>query len=126
MTVAVTVVASSPDAAGEVGGRVEQTLQRFLHPLTGGPDGTGWAFGRKPHRSDLYAEIEAVDGVDHVPSLTVTQVPHSDELGDRLQALLGRSLAQLAADPPDADETRWLERALVYSGRHQITVTLGA
>ncbi|WP_327343094.1 putative baseplate assembly protein [Streptomyces europaeiscabiei] len=126
VTVAVTVVASSPDAAGEVGGRVEQTLQRFLHPLTGGPDGTGWAFGRKPHRSDLYAEIEAVDGVDHVPSLTVTQVPHSDELGDRLQALLGRSLAQLAADPPDADETRWLERALVYSGRHQITVTLGA
>lgn len=126
VTVAATVVASSPDAAGELGRRVEQTLRRFLHPLTGGPDGTGWAFGRKPHRSDLYAEIEAVDGVDHVPALTVTQVPHSDELGDRLEALLGRSLAQLAADPPDADETRWLERALVYSGRHQITVTLGA
>ncbi|WP_405527467.1 putative baseplate assembly protein [Streptomyces canus] len=126
VTVAATVVASSPDVAGLVGGRIEQTLRRFLHPLTGGPDGTGWAFGRKPHRSDLYAVIEAVDGVDHVPALTVAQAAHSDELGDRLEALLGRSLAQLAAEPPDADETRWLERALVYSGRHQITVTLGA
>ncbi|WP_435210116.1 putative baseplate assembly protein [Streptomyces sp. bgisy034] len=126
VTVAATVVAASPDVAGLVGGRVEQTLERFLHPLTGGPEGTGWAFGRKPHRSDLYAAVEAVDGVDHVPALTVTPAAHSDELGDRLEALLGRSLAQLADEPPAAELTRWLERALVYSGRHQITVTLGA
>ncbi|MDW4909514.1 putative baseplate assembly protein [Streptomyces sp. ADMS] len=126
VTVAATVVPSSPDVAGLVGGRVEETLERFLHPLTGGPDGTGWAFGRKPHRSDLYAAIEAVDGVGHVPALAVTQVAHSDELGDRLEAVLGRSLAQLAAEPTAPELTRWLERALVCSGRHQITVTLGA
>ncbi|MFJ4790909.1 putative baseplate assembly protein [Streptomyces sp. NPDC088794] len=125
VTVAATVVASSPDAAGPVGGRVEQALERFLHPLTGGPDGTGWAFGRKPHRSDLYALIGAVAGVDHVPALTVTTVAHSNELGERLEALFGRSLAELAAGPVAEDLTRWLERALVYSGAHAITVTLG-
>jgi hypothetical protein len=53
-------------------------------------------------------------------------VAHSDELGDRLEAVLGRSLAQLAAQPAAPELTRWLERALVCSGRHQITVTLGA
>ncbi|WP_329311137.1 putative baseplate assembly protein [Streptomyces sp. NBC_01262] len=126
VTVAATVVPSSPDVAGTVGGQVEQTLERFLHPLTGGPDGAGWAFGREPHRSDLYAAIEAVDGVDHVHALEVTQVAHSDELGDRLDAVLGRTLAQSAAEPAAAELTRWLERALVYSGRHQITVILGA
>ncbi|WP_416978245.1 putative baseplate assembly protein [Streptomyces sp. T028] len=125
VTVAATVAASSPATAGQVGGRVEQALERFLHPLTGGPDGAGWAFGRKPHRSDLYALIGAVDGVDHIPALTVTTVAHSEELGERLEAVFGRSLAELAAEPVAEDLTRWLERALVYSGPHRITVTLG-
>ncbi|MFY1637196.1 putative baseplate assembly protein [Solwaraspora sp. WMMB335] len=126
VTVTATVVAASPEAAGLVQGRVVQTLDRFLHPLTGGPDGTGWAFGRKPHRSDVYAAIEAVDGIDHVRELAVAQVAQSESLGERLAAVLSRSLAQGAAEPVAADLTRWLARALVYSGRHQITVTLPA
>lgn len=56
----------------------------------------------------------------------MTQVAHSDDLGDRLEEVLGRSLAQLAAEPVSPELTRWLERALVFSGRHRITVTLGA
>ncbi|MFV2022532.1 putative baseplate assembly protein [Micromonospora sp. LOL_023] len=126
VTVTATVVATTPESAGLVRARVEQTLDRFLHPLTGGPDGTGWAFGRKPHRSDLYAAVTAVDGVDHVRELAVAQVAESEALGERLAAVLDRSLAQGAAEPVAADLTRWLARALVYSGRHQITVTLPA
>ena len=126
VTVTATVVAGDPTAAGLIQARVEQVLDRFLHPLTGGPDGTGWAFGRKPHRSDMYAAVTAVDGVDHVRELEVVQVARSESLGERLAAVLGRSLAQGAAEPVAADLTRWLARALVYSGRHQITVTLPA
>ncbi|ROO61563.1 putative phage baseplate assembly protein [Micromonospora sp. Llam0] len=126
VTVTATVVATTPESAGLVRARVEQTLDRFLHPLTGGPDGTGWAFGRKPHRSDLYAAVTAVDGVDHVRELAVAQVAESEALGERLAAVLDRSLAQGAAEPVAADLTRWLARALAYSGRHQITVTLPA
>ncbi|MFY1671338.1 putative baseplate assembly protein [Plantactinospora sp. WMMB334] len=125
VAVTATVVAVSPEAAVLIQVRVEQALDRFLHPLAGGTDGTGWAFGRKPHRSDLYAAIEAVDGVDHVRELAVAQVAESESLGARLAEVLDRSLAQ-GATPVPADLTRWLERALVYSGRHQITVTLPA
>jgi hypothetical protein len=93
--------------------------------LTGGPRGDGWAFGRKPHRSDLFGVAEAVDGVDHVRSLEVAQRAESEELGDRLAAVLSRTLADTAAQQSPAPElTRWLSRALVYSGPHEITVTL--
>jgi hypothetical protein len=45
-------------------------LDRFLHPLTGGPDGEGWAFGRDVYLSELYAAFEALPGVEHVRSLS--------------------------------------------------------
>jgi hypothetical protein len=124
VTVTATVVPSTPGVAELSRGRVKAALDRYLHPLTGGPEGTGWAFGRKPHRSDLFAVAEAVEGVDHVLSLDVAQVAESDDLGDRLAALLSRSLADPATQPPAPELTRWLSRALVYSGPHVITVTL--
>jgi baseplate J-like protein len=124
VTVTATVVPLSPDAAELVRGRVRTVLDRYLHPLSGGPDGDGWAFGRKPHRSDLFAVAEAVEGVGHVRSLEVALVAESEELGDRLAAVLSRSLADAATQPPAPELSRWLSRALVYSGPHQITMTL--
>jgi len=53
---------------------IEQRVASFLHPLTGGLDGTGWDFGRRPHESDFYALIEAIPGVDHIRSLDVSEV----------------------------------------------------
>jgi len=50
-------------------------LRRSCTPLTGGPNGEGWEFGRSPHRSDFYAMIEAIPGVDYVRALTVTMPP---------------------------------------------------
>jgi hypothetical protein len=127
-TVTATVVPAAPELADAVGDRVLAEVERFLHPLTGGPDGQGWAFGRKPHRSGLIALVEAVEGVDSVTTLDVDLRPETDDLDrlDELRRLLNRRLGQ-AADPTDVerDPRRWLERALVYSGRHEITVALG-
>jgi len=53
---------------------IQQRVAGFLHPLTGGMDGTGWDFGRRPHESDFYALIESVPGVDHIRSLDVVEV----------------------------------------------------
>ncbi len=78
---------------------VQQALERFLHPLTGGPDGNGWRFGRKPHRSDVYTVLEAASGVDHVRSLNVL------EREDR------RGVANTG-------------RFLVYSGLHRISLSV--
>jgi hypothetical protein len=55
--------------AGVVAQRVKDALERFLHPLTGGPEGRGWEFGRDVFASDVAALLEAVVGVDYVRQL---------------------------------------------------------
>jgi predicted phage baseplate assembly protein len=87
----------SLEGASAVEQAVYQKLASFLHPLTGGLDGTGWDFGRAPHKSDLYALIEAVPGVDHVRSLTVVEI--EDQAGVKATG-----------------------RFLVYSGTHKISL----
>lgn len=48
---------------------VLEALDRFFHPLIGGPDRSGWAFGRDVYLSELYAAFEALPGVDHIKNL---------------------------------------------------------
>ena len=50
-------------------GEVAAAIDRFLQPLTGGPDGTGWPFGRDVFRSEVLQVIDETAGVDHVLSL---------------------------------------------------------
>lgn len=46
--------------------RVVAALDSFFNPLTGGPDGTGWPFGRDAYRSEVLQVMDEVAGVDHV------------------------------------------------------------
>jgi hypothetical protein len=80
VSVIVDVVPVRLDEAADVQAAVVAGLDRFLHPLTGGLAGAGWEFGRRPHRSDLIARVEGIDGVDHVRRLAVTErtVRHRD------------------------------------------------
>jgi hypothetical protein len=48
---------------------VVAALDAFLHPLHGGPAGTGWPLGRDVVRSEVMQEIDDVPGVDHVLAL---------------------------------------------------------
>lgn len=89
------IVPTSLEAADTLTVAVDQALQRYLHPLTGGLDGGGWAFGRQPYLSDLYAFVEGIPGVDHVHALTIN------------------------ADTPDPAR---LDRFLVCSGQHQVSL----
>jgi predicted phage baseplate assembly protein len=86
------------EGASDVRHQVMATLSRFLHPLTGGLSGEGWDFGRKPYKSDLFALIEAIPGVDHVRTLDVNET--EDRAGSGATGL-----------------------ALVYSGAHTIRMT---
>ena len=74
---------------------VSDRLHSFLHPLTGGTQGLGWSFGRKPHHSDLYAVIEAVPGVNYVRALDI--------------------------QPANIIIDQW---TLIYSGSHLVTLKL--
>ncbi|HET6521534.1 MAG TPA: putative baseplate assembly protein, partial [Geminicoccaceae bacterium] len=66
VTVEATVVPVDLDEAAAVRGRAVEALERFLHPLTGGPEGTGWAFGRDVYLSEVCEVLEGVEGLDHV------------------------------------------------------------
>jgi len=79
VTVSATVVPTSSDKT-DLAATVKEALARFLHPLTGGADGKGWPFGRKPHKSDLYALIQRVPGVDHVHTLKADEKLKSETL----------------------------------------------
>lgn len=48
---------------------VVAALNQFLDPLVGGPDGSGWPFGRDVYRSEIMRIIDEVPGVDYVASL---------------------------------------------------------
>lgn len=50
-------------------------LYDFFHPLSGGPDGQGWPWGRDVYASEIYQILEGVEGVDHVESLTLSMTP---------------------------------------------------
>jgi hypothetical protein len=70
-TVFAQVVARAPEMADEVELGILDRLESFLHPLKGGPEGKGWELGRNVFLSEIYAEIEAVEGVDHVCELSL-------------------------------------------------------
>jgi predicted phage baseplate assembly protein len=55
-----------------VANECKRRIIEFLHPLTGGPDGCGWALGQRPHQSDLYGLLDGIDGVDFVRGLNLS------------------------------------------------------
>jgi hypothetical protein len=91
-----------PSEAARVEARVRAALDRYLHPLVGGPAGRGWGFGEALHLSQIAALIEGVSGVDFVRGLALEQA--GSRMGDR---------ATIAPDQ------------LVAAGRHELTVVLG-
>jgi hypothetical protein len=44
-------------------------IKTYLNPLNGGVDQTGWPFGRSLYKSEMYAIVENIEGVDHVESI---------------------------------------------------------
>ncbi|MFZ0388995.1 MAG: putative baseplate assembly protein [Calditrichia bacterium] len=62
----------SLEAAAETERSALRALNDFFHPLTGGPEKSGWDFGRRAAVSDVYALLENLDGVDHVENLQLT------------------------------------------------------
>ncbi len=70
--VEVKIIVSSLQGAGDLEKELIARLDRFLHPLTGGETGEGWAFGRVPQKSDLYTVIGSIPDVDHIEFLDVS------------------------------------------------------
>lgn len=55
----------------EVAAECARRISNYLHPLSGGDEGRGWALGQRPHRSDIHGLLGTVDGVDIVRGLSL-------------------------------------------------------
>lgn len=75
-------------------------VNKFFDPLTGGPDGTGWPFGRQVYRAEMMKIIDSVAGVDFISALALVADGGQPQCGN---VCLGPT---------------WL----VQAGTHQITV----
>jgi hypothetical protein len=102
------VVPADPAEASVITARVAAALEAFLHPLSGGWDGTGWSFDRDVHIAEIYAVIEAVDGVDHAIHAGFTGGPDPAVVVVGANELVRsgiHTIEALAADPAPAPGT---------------------
>jgi len=56
-------------SAQEVQEQAQREIERYLDPLLGGADGSGWSFGSDLQPSRFYALLDGLDGVDYVSAL---------------------------------------------------------
>jgi predicted phage baseplate assembly protein len=80
-------------------------LYAYLHPISGGMDGTGWPFGRPVHMGEVYALLQRLPGTEIVEDVRLFAA--NPITGERGQA------AQRVEVAPNA---------LVFSYEHQVRV----
>jgi predicted phage baseplate assembly protein len=89
--------------------RALRALYDYLNPLDGGPDGTGWPFGRPISAGEIHAVLQRVDGLDLVEELLLFAAdPITGERGENPVQRL-----ELGAN------------ALVFSYAHQVRALPG-
>jgi predicted phage baseplate assembly protein len=96
-----TVKAGTGQNKATVHDAIVAALQKFLDPLGGGPDGTGWPLGRGVYISEILETIAGVAGVDYVVSVQLSAAGCGPQCGD------------ICLNP----------LALAVSGSHQIQVS---
>jgi predicted phage baseplate assembly protein len=86
--------------------RAVETLTTYIHPLTGGADGTGWLFDSDLNAATIAQLLEAVEGVDRVDEVLLFE--YDLRTGQRVGA--GRDVIRLDA------------QSLFLSGPHRVVV----
>jgi len=87
---------------------VEDALDGFFHPLTGGKNGDGWEFGAAPRLSQLSTFIEETAGVDRVSDIAMVLETATEE--------------KIIRDP---EETPTLARdEMISTGTHEVNVSM--
>jgi hypothetical protein len=83
----------------------EEALYAYFNPVSGGPDHTGWPFGRPVHLGDAYSVLDRLPGVGRVR--TVLLYPMSVLTGER---------------GPETERVDVTDLSTVFSVDHQVTV----
>jgi len=102
VSVAAEVVPVLPTEAARVEARLRERLNNFLHPLYGGNESKGWAFGQALYLSDIARVIETTPGVDYARQVEL-------RVGDQ----------KFAAEVPVPRD------ALLAAGDHELKLMIG-
>jgi predicted phage baseplate assembly protein len=84
-------------------------LFRYYHPTLGGPDGTGWPFGRPILAGEVFSALQAVRGTEMVEDVRIFGA-------DPVSGERGKPTERLDVEP----------NALVFSYDHQVLVEPGS
>ena len=107
LTVVVDVHAREGYDKDTVNDDVLRAVYDFLHPLTGGPDGGGWPFGRSVQSHEVQTALARIPGVDMSQELSLSLFPADADTGRRSAPVQRLDL------PPNG---------LVFSYEHQARV----
>ena len=80
-------------------------LYAYFHPISGGPDGSGWPFGRPVHAGEVYSVLQRLPGTELVEEARLFPA-------DPITGRRGEAAARLVID----------RNALVFSYGHQVLV----
>jgi predicted phage baseplate assembly protein len=106
ITVVARVKARSRFAPNQLRDECLDALYHYFHPVTGGPDRTGWPFGRPIHVGEVYSVLQRLPGVEIIEDARLFAAdPISGERGQAAQRL-------------EIDTN-----ALVFSYEHQVLVS---
>jgi len=107
LTAVVDVTARHGEHADSVRDDVLRAIYRLFDPLLGGPDGTGWPFGRAVQAHEVHAALHRLLSVDMSQEATVQLFPANPQTRQRDPAVPRVELAPTA---------------LVYSFDHQVRI----
>ncbi|MEV6780422.1 putative baseplate assembly protein [Streptomyces syringium] len=105
VTVVASVRAGRAVAADRLRERALAALYGYFNPLTGGPAGQGWPFGRPIHSGEVFGVLQQVPGVDLVEDVRL--FPADPVTGRRAEATTRIALGR---------------HALAFSYEHQLRV----
>ena len=108
VTVVARIVARRRTNVESLGSQALEELFRYFDPLIGGPDGTGWPFGRPVQTGEVYAVLQRLRGTELVEEVRLFTA-------DPLSGVRGESTGRVELDP----------HALVFSFAHQVRVSKG-
>lgn len=83
-------------------------LNRYFNPLTGGPEATGWPFGRPVQAGEVFAVLQQLGGTELVDEVKLFAA-------DPITGKRGEPVQRIELD----------KHALVYSYEHQVRVVRG-
>jgi len=105
----VTVVAKLRPRPGANPARLQSdaldALYHYFHPISGGPDGSGWPFGRPVHVGEVYSVLQGLRGTELVEDARLFGA-------DPVTGQRGQAVQRLVIEP----------HALVFSYEHQVLV----